>query len=534
MTLYEAFRKTALIHRDRPALTCGDRTLTYRELLGNVAALARELRERGLGPGGRIALLLPNSLAFAYGFFAPSALGAAVIPIDPTLKSRDLIPILKDSGCSHILTDQNVPDEETRIILESGHPSLPDLKGVLYWSEMKAAVEKGTISADADSETLFPPVSPDAPAAFFYTSGTTGTAKAVVHSHRTMLSSATQGQSFIKRPPIMQVVVLVKLAARYGPRMIRAIFRPPVTMSPAPLHLLLGYGSLIGTLFVGGRFVVNESFHPGKILESIEKERVGFLTLSPTMALALMKSRDFGRRNLSSLWILALTSAPCSPELAFRAERAFRCSVHIAFGATEIGATLQTTAFDPRAKKRGTVGRSLLNNMTRIVDDERREVPRGRVGELAHRLPSVMLGYHNAPDLTASALDGEGWYYTGDLAVMDEQGFVRIVGRKKDMVIRGGQNVFPAEIEQFVLTLDGVKNAAAMGRPDPVLGECLWLYVELQEGATMTAEGLTAICRERLSPAKRPDHVKIVEALPVTASGKVRKFLLKDMDIDHG
>jgi fatty-acyl-CoA synthase len=192
-----------------------------------------------------------------------------------------------------------------------------------------------------------------------------------------------------------------------------------------------------------------------------------------------------------------------------------------------------TTAFDPHKMRLETVGRPLLKNMTKIVDDQRREIHPGTVGELAQRLPSNMLGYHNAPSLTAGALDEEGWYYTGDQAVMDERGYVRIVGRKKDMIIRGGQNVFPAEIEQFLLSREGIKNAAAVGLPHPLLGESIWLFVELQEDSPLTAEGIMALCREHLSPSKRPDRVKIVDALPVTASGKVQKYLLKDRAVAH-
>ncbi len=229
-----------------------------------------------------------------------------------------------------------------------------------------------------------------------------------------------------------------------------------------------------------------------------------------------------------------ITSALCPPELAARAEREFRCPVLIGFGATELGGSaVQTNVFDSRKQRRETVGRPLVKDSCRIVDEERRDVPAGQIGELAQRVPSLMLGYHNAPALTESALDGDGWYYTGDLAVSDEKGFIRIVGRKKDMVIRGGQNIFPAEVERFVLGLDGVKNAAAVGRPHPVLGESLWLFVEVEEGVAWTAESLLAHCREHLAPAKRPDHVKILDSLPLTASGKVRKFLLKDMDTPH-
>ena len=312
------------------------------------------------------------------------------------------------------------------------------------------------------------------------------------------------------------------------------VFQPVSVMSPAPLHLLLGYGPLLDSLLVGYRFVVAESMHPGKILEIIEQEKVGVLIVSPTMTLALLKSRELARRDLSSLIAVMIGSALCPPELVRRAARAFRCSIHIVFGATEIGgSSLMTTAFDPRRMRRETVGRPLLKNMTKIVDDQRREIPPGIVGELAQRLPSNMLGYHNSPALTAGALDEEGWYYTGDQAVMDERGYVRIVGRKKDMIIRGGQNVFPAEIEQFLLSREGIKNAAAVGLPHPLLGESLWLFVELQEDSPLTAEGIMALCREHLSPSKRPDRVKIVDALPVTASGKVQKYLLRDMAVAH-
>jgi fatty-acyl-CoA synthase len=534
MTLYQALRKIVTRYPNRPALSFQGQTLTFRELSDKVDALVAELEKKGLRSGGKLAVLLPNSLEFVYAFFAPAALGAAVVPLDPSLKARDLDQILEDSACSHVLAEPVYQDQDLRSVLENSRSSLPNLKHILWRSELNLDPPGDEDLSRGDQKGSFGVVSPDATAALFYTSGTTGVPKAVAHSHRTLLSSITQGQSILKRGLFMQLVVLVKLAARHGPRLLRMIFNPVSVLSPAPLHLLLAYGPLLDSLLLGHRFVIGESFHPGKTLELIEKEKVGVLIVSPTMTIALLKSRELGRRNLSSLFAVMIGSAPCPPELVRRASRAFRCSIHIVFGATEIGgSSLMTTAFDPHRMRLETVGRPLLRNMTKIVDDQRREIPRGTVGELAQRLPSNMLGYHNSPSLTAGALDEEGWYYTGDQAVMDGHGYVRIVGRKKDMIIRGGQNVFPAEIEQFLLSRPGIKNTAAVGLPHPFLGESLCLFVELQEDSPLTAEGIMALCREHLSPSKRPDCVKLVDALPVTASGKVQKYLLKDMAAAH-
>ncbi len=534
MSLYEALRTVAEKYPARPAVTFRDRTITYRDLLGQVETLALRLQKRKLEPGSRIALLLPNSLGYVCAFLAPAALGAVIIPLDLQVKARDLNHILKDSGCSHVLADLEILDCDTRTALQEAGRSAPGGPRIFGTSELRFEPEGEGGSQSGSQRAGFPPVSPDSPAAFFYTSGTTGVPKAVVHSHRTLLSALTQGPSVPPYGKLQQIARFGRLIIKYKLRDPGAVFRQITSMSPAPFHLLLGFGPLFGALFMGSRFVVCDGYHPGRILELIEKERVGFLIASPTMLLALLKSREFGKRDLSSLWLIMITSALCPPELADRVEKEFRSAVIIGFGATELGGSaVQTSVFDSRKQRRETVGRSTGRSAGKIVDEERRSVPPGQIGELAQRIPSVMLGYHNAPELTAEAMDADGWYYTGDLAVMDEKGFVRIVGRKKDMVIRGGQNIFPAEVERFVLGLEGVKNAAGVGRPDPVLGEGLWLFVELEPGAAWTAESLLAHCRGHLAPAKRPDHVKIVDSLPLTASGKVRKFLLKEMDVSH-
>jgi fatty-acyl-CoA synthase len=191
--------------------------------------------------------------------------------------------------------------------------------------------------------------------------------------------------------------------------------------------------------------------------------------------------------------------------------------------------TLATNPFDPERLQTETVGRLFPGIEAKVVDEARHEVPRGLAGELALRLPSAMRGYYKAPEITTQALDAEGWYYTGDLATMDEQGYVRIVGRQKDMIIRGGQNVYPAEIESHLLSKPGIQSVAVVGVPDPLAGERVWAFVVPQEGVKLTPADVLNYCRGELTPYKVPDQVRIVDSLPMTATGKVQKFALRDM-----
>ena len=199
----------------------------------------------------------------------------------------------------------------------------------------------------------------------------------------------------------------------------------------------------------------------------------------------------------------------------------------IAFGATEIGVTLTTSPTDSDAMQLETVGRLIPGIEAKVVDEQHREVPRGQTGELAMRLPSVMLGYYNAPEANATVFDQEGWYFTGDLATMDGNGYFRIVGRKKDLIIRGGQNIYPPEIENHLSGKPGIANVAVVGVPDPVAGERVWAFVLPTEGAQLTPADVLGYCRGELAPYKVPEQVRVVADLPMTSTGKVQKFVLR-------
>jgi acyl-CoA synthetase (AMP-forming)/AMP-acid ligase II len=351
-----------------------------------------------------------------------------------------------------------------------------------------------------------------------------------MHNHRSMISAALQGESSFKWPLPLQLWYFGRLMFQYGTRFLRWGFKQYTLLSPSHLHALLGYSALLYGLLYGYRVVIADRFQPAKVLELIEREHVNAVIAAPTMMAVLLNSQEFPRHNLSSLLLIIMASAPCPADLARRVRSAFGCPVLITFGTTEVGGmTLATNPFDPERLQTETVGRLFPGIEAKVVDEVRHEMPRGQAGELALRLPSAMRGYYKAPEITTQALDAEGWYYTGDLATMDEQGYVRIVGRQKDMIIRGGQNVYPAEIENHLLSKPGIQSVAVVGVPDPLAGERVWAFVVPQEGVKLTPADVLNYCRGELAPYKVPDQVRIVDSLPMTATGKVQKFALRDM-----
>lgn len=531
LTLYQALHTVAAEYPERPAITFGAQTLTYHQLNDRIDALARQLRELGVGPGDRVAIILPNCLEFVYAFFAPAALGAVVVPLNPVYRQQEFKQILADSEASVVIAAPKHMGNDIQGILESLRSTLPALQHVI----LDGQASSGFLSL-ADLESTNTPlnqegISPDDLCALVYTSGTTGVPKAVMHNHRSMLSAVVQSEGRFKMPLPRRLGRLLKLVRRYDSRFLRYGLKQYTYTSAAGLHTLLGYNALVYALMYGFRVVITDRFHPAHVLALIERERITAITLAPTMVMALLNSPAFPDHDYSSLLYVVMASAPCPPDLVRRARKAFGCPVVIAFGATEVGgATLMTDVVNDREDLQAeTVGQLFQGMEAKVVDEQRRAVPAGNMGELALRLRSTMLGYYKSPQTTAEALDEEGWYYTGDLATLDEQGYVRIVGRKKNMIIRGGQNVYPAEIEHHLLGMPGIKNVAVVGVPDSFMGEAVYAFVEPEEGSELTPQAVWDHCRGQLAPYKVPDQVRIIDALPLTPTGKVQTFLLREM-----
>jgi fatty-acyl-CoA synthase len=238
------------------------------------------------------------------------------------------------------------------------------------------------------------------------------------------------------------------------------------------------------------------------------------------------------RYDTSSLLVCGTGTAPCPPALGYQIQQRFKCALYIGFGMTEAAGGIAVSSMsDSDALQAETVGRPLPGVDIRIVDDQRRDLPVGQVGELAVHSDGVMQGYFQAPELTAEVIDKDGWYYTGDLVTMDEKGYLRVVGRKKDMIIRGGQNIYPAEIEGYLVTHPKIQEVAVVGVPSPVGGESVWAFIRPAEGVDLTAIEILNYCRGTLEPFKIPSQVRFLKQFPLAETGKPRKFELRAMAI---
>jgi fatty-acyl-CoA synthase len=528
LTLHQALSKSVGRHARRKALTYGDETLTYAEVGARVEHLARGLRNLGVAPGDKVAFLLPSCLDAPIVFFAPAALGAVIVPINPVYRQKEIQHILADSEASVVIAEPQPVGNDLQGILEAIRPSLPHLKHVVWRGRSKPGILSLT-DLPMDTDPLPErPVPPEALCALVYTSGTTGVPKAVMHSHSSMIAAAASQQRLTEPLPLL-MWHFFQLVRAHGARFLRLASGSLTTLSLAPLHSLIGYGTTLYGLLLGHHIVIADRFHPARILELVEEHRINVFSLTPTMLAAVLETPELKSRDLSSLLLLYVGAAPVPPDLVRRARAELKCPVLISFGTTEVGGGVMMSSFsDPIDLQGETVGRLLPGIKAKIVDVQDREVPLGQVGELALQMSSHMLGYYKAPELTSVSLDRDGWYYTGDLATKDARGYFRIVGRKKDMIIRGGQNIFPTEIENHLLSKPGIQNVAVVGVPDPIVGERVWAYVLPQPGANVTPALVVNYCRGELAPFKVPDQVRLVDDLPLTTTGKVQKYLLQE------
>jgi fatty-acyl-CoA synthase len=530
MTMAEAFRNLADDHPQREALVCGEVRATYAQVAERITALAGSLDELGVGKGDRVAAALFPGPEFVYLLFALAELGAVVVPINPQLRSGQLNSLLQDSEPVAMLIPGWPETAEGKQMIEDIQLEVSSLRHII-------PVERELVdlmSARLVSSFRPPDVAPDDLLAILYTSGTTGVPKGTMHSHRSLmtpvLASLKLREMWIKKPSLKTMERMAKVLARYRERLLWAAGRPQTFLSTTGFHTITGLEVMLQALLMGDRLVIMPRFHPQQALQLVQRERVTILVAVPMAFSILLGMKDLDRYDLSSLLICGTGSAPCPAELARQIQKHFGCAVHIGFGTTELaGGIAATSLSDSDDLQAETVGQPMPGVEIKIVDEERRELPPGQVGELACRSQSAMLGYWRAPEKVVEVFDEEEWYYTGDLATMDEQGYVRIVGRKKDMIIRGGQNIYPAEIENYLVAHDKIREAAVVGVPASIAGERTWAFVILEEGAEMADREILDYCRMGMESYKIPDRVRFVPDFPRSASGKPQKFKLRDM-----
>ena len=506
LTVGELLRATAARVPGTSALVAGApdpaerRRYTYGELLEQSERAARALLGR-FDPGERVAVWADNIPEWVVLEFAAALAGVAIVTVNPALRARELVYVLAQSRADGLFLVPEYRGADLAGTLDAVRPELPRLRDVVSFADWEAFCASG-----APAERL-PAVDPGAAAQVQYTSGTTGRPKGAVLSHRGIVNNA---RLYIDR---------------------LGLAKGSVQISPMPLFHTAGCAmSVLGAVANEGTLVLPPFFDPALVLELIEDERADAVLGVPTMLLGILDHPRFAATDISSVRRVLTGGAIVTPALVQRAEAAFDAPVSTVFAQTEASPVITQTAPDDAPDLRATtLGRPLPQTEVKIVDAlSGAPVEHDVVGELCTRGYHVMKGYFDDREATAAAIDAEGWLHTGDLASMDALGYCRIGGRLKDMIIRGGENIYPREIEQVLFEHEDVADVAVVGVPDAIWGEQVAAFIRPAEGRTPDPAQLFAYCRERLAPHKAPRHWKVVDAFPLTPSGKVQKYLLRE------
>ena len=507
ITLGALLREVAAQVPDRIALVeaVADAALrrrwTYAQFLREAEGAARALLKH-FPPGARVAFIGANCAEWLIVQHGLSLAGMALVPINPAFRERELETILRDSEAAGIFYQPKFRDNDIEATLQTLEPKLPNLK-------LRVRIEDAAaFLADHDPNAPLPEVRPEQILQIQFTSGTTGVPKGACLHHLGTVNSTR----FV--------------ASRAG------FPDGGVWLNAMPMfHVGGNVVTGMATLNMRGTYVLAQAFEPALMLELIETEKANATLIVPTMILAMLEHPDFGRRDHSSMKTV-LTGASTVPEaLVERTKTAFGCDVVILFGQTELNGVVSSTAVgDTTEDQARTLGRPLPRLEVRIVDPATGATqPIGVSGEICVRGYQNMLGYCGPAELTADTIDREGWLHMGDLGAMDSRGYLSITGRLKDMVIRGGMNIYPREIEETLFAHPAVADVSVIGIPDARWGETIAAVVRPADAsAPPSAETLHAWCREKLASHKTPSSWYFVDHYPMTASGKIQKFVLKE------
>lgn len=517
-TIGQDLLNTVRAHGERDALIeCATgRRWSYREFLVEVDAVALGLWERGVRPGDRVGVWSPNCAEWTFVQYASARLGAVLVTINPAYRTHELSYVLRQSGVRTVVATPSFKTSDYAAMLAGVRAECPDLRDVLLigedsWDVLLTAGRAGDQTVLADiAERLHP----TDPINIQYTSGTTGFPKGATLSHRNILNNG----------------FFVGELLHYTERDRIAI--------PVPFYHCFGMvmGNLAATSHGAAMVIPAPAFDAEATLAAVASERCTSLYGVPTMFIAMLDSADFDRHDTTSLRTGIMAGSTCPVETMRQViSRMGVGEISICYGMTETSpVSMQTRTDDSLERRVATVGRPGPHIEVKIVDPGTGEVvPRGTAGEFCTRGYSVMLGYWDQLEKTSEAIDVDGWMHTGDLAVMDDDGYASITGRIKDMVIRGGENLYPREIEEFLITHPDIIDAQVIGVPDRKYGEELMAWLRLRDGAgPLDAEAVRAYCDGSLARHKIPRYVHIVEDFPMTVTGKIRKVQMRAEALD--
>ncbi|KAA5829465.1 AMP-binding protein [Saccharopolyspora hirsuta] len=485
------------------------RRWTYREFVADVDALAVGLLDAGIGKGDRVGIWSPNRAEWTLIQYATAKIGAILVNINPAYRAHELEYVLNQAGIRMLVSAKSFKSSDYVEIVEQVRPKCAALEQVVFLGDPEWERLAG---ATADPQRLAAvELSADDPINIQYTSGTTGFPKGATLSHHNILNNGFFVGELCGYTEVDRVAIVPPFYHCFGMVM----------------------GNLACTSHGAAMVIPAEGFDPVAALSAVAAERCTSLYGVPTMFIAELEHPDFDSFDLSSLRTGIMAGSPCPVEVMKQViDRMGMREVSICYGMTETSpVSTQTRADDSLERRVSTVGRVGPHLEVKVVDPATGlTVPRGTPGELCTRGYSVMLGYWEQPDRTAEVIDAARWMHTGDLAVMDADGYVSITGRIKDMVIRGGENIYPREIEEFLYTHPDVVDAQVIGVPDARYGEELMAWVRLREGAEeLTAEALREFCTGKLAHYKIPRYVHVVSEFPMTVTGKIRKVEMREI-----
>jgi fatty-acyl-CoA synthase len=504
--LAERFAEQVTRHGGKECLVWEKRRLTYAQVDAEAAAFAAALEELGVVAGERVAIDLANRGEWVIALLAVSRLNAIAVPVSPNIGYHELKYQLRHAEARVNVAAQATGEIEYLDTFEELLADLPDLRRLIMvgpyemWYDDRIHQYGDLVTRNRNREPNTNPVLDDQQAlAILYTSGTMGKPKGVVLSHRNLVETALSTAQVLGLSPDDRVLGAV------------------------PLFTIFGAHVVLTTLLSGGTLVLEERFEPGEALDLIERERLTVVHGVPTMFQLLMRDASFESRDLSTVRTGIVAGSPVTGSLVQRIRR--WNDVQIAYGLTETGPTVTMTRPNDDAETRTrTVGRAIRGVEVRVVDIQTGTLhgPEA-VGEVAVKGPNVMLGYHRMPAETGRSFTPEGFFMTGDLAILDERGYVTIVGRRKEMIIRGGYNIYPRELEDVLRTHPAVDDACVIGIPHEILGELVCACVVPVEGAIVTGDEIKTFAREQVADHKVPDLVRFFDTFPLTGSGKVKR-----------
>ena len=512
-TIGANLRRTVARWPDRDALVVRSQGFraTYQDLWNLTTQLARALLARGIAKGDRVGIWAPNRYEWVVTQYATARIGAILVNVNPAYRARELQHAINQSGLRLLLHARRFRSTDYSAILDSVRPHCTALEQVVVLDDdWEALLDEATGTSEAVLAEREASLDYDDPINIQYTSGTTGAPKGAALSHHNILNNGYFCGEILGYTEADRVAV------------------------PVPFYHCFGMviGNLACTSHGACIVVPSESFDAGAFLAAIREERCTSVYGVPTMFIAALNHADFAATDFSSLRTGVMAGSPCPVEVMKQVRgRMHVPEITICYGMTETSpVSTQTRVDDPLDKRVGSVGRIHPHVEIKIIDpDNGRTFPRGTSGELCTRGYCVMLGYWNDPEATSAAIDAARWMHTGDLATMSNDGYVNIVGRIKDLIIRGGENIYPREVEEFLYTHPDVEDAQVIGVPSARYGEEVMAWIRPKAGAALAAQQLDAFCRGAIATYKIPRYWKLVESFPLTVTGKVQKFRMREI-----